>query len=126
MADNNSRQVKEIKVEIDVENNTISVYNDGEGIDVEIHPEHDVYVPELIFGNLLTSANYNKKNKTTGGKNGYGAKLANIYSTSFTIETVDSSRQRYYKQEFKDNMSVICKPKIEKKIYKIAIYKNYI
>ena len=112
MEDENAKQVKEIKVTIDKDKNEISVYNDGEGIDVEIHPEHNIYVPELIFGNLLTSANYNKQNKTTGGKNGYGAKLANIYSTNFTLETVDRSLKRHYKQEFKDNMSKICKQKI--------------
>jgi len=64
--------VKEIHVDINADH--ISVMNDGEGIDVEIHPEHQIYVPELIFGNLLTSANYEKKNKTTGGKNGIGSK----------------------------------------------------
>ena len=106
-----NKSVKEIKVSITDEE--ISIYNDGEGIDVEIHPEHGIYVPELIFGNLLTSANYEKKNKTTGGKNGYGAKLTNIFSKKFTIETVDSSRKRYYKQVFEDNMSKKHKPTIE-------------
>ena len=67
-----AKQVKEIHVNITPE--YISIMNDGEGIDVEIHPEHQIYVPELIFGNLLTSANYEKKNKTTGGKNGIGSK----------------------------------------------------
>ena len=39
-----------------------------------------IYVPELIFGHLLTSSNYDDdEKKTTGGRNGYGAKLANIF-----------------------------------------------
>ncbi|KAI4341168.1 hypothetical protein MLD38_025925 [Melastoma candidum] len=38
------------------------------------------------------------RQKTTGGRNGYGAKLANIFSTEFVIETSDSKRQRKYKQ----------------------------
>jgi len=67
-----AKQVREIHVNITPE--YISIMNDGEGIDVEIHPEYNIYVPELIFGNLLTSANYEKKNKTTGGKNGIGSK----------------------------------------------------
>lgn len=36
--------------------------------------------------------------QVTGGRNGYGAKLANIFSTEFTIETCDGQRQRKYKQ----------------------------
>ena len=38
---------------------TISVWNNGEGVPVEVHKEEKVYVPELIFGHLLTSSNYN-------------------------------------------------------------------
>ena len=43
--------------------------------------------------------------QVTGGRNGYGAKLANIFSTSFVVETADGSRQRRFKQTFSDNMS---------------------
>ena len=28
--------------------------NDGEGIPVELHESENIYVPELIFGHLLT------------------------------------------------------------------------
>jgi DNA topoisomerase II len=121
--DKHAKPVKEIHVDINPETNEISVYNDGEGIDIEIHPEHNIYVPSLIFGELLTSANYDKKNKTTGGKNGYGAKLTNIYSKKFTIETVDTSRNRYFKQVFENNMSIKHKPIIEEKYTKKAFTK---
>jgi len=43
--------------------------------------------------------------KVTGGRNGYGAKLANIFSTHFSVETADGSRLRRFKQTFNDNMS---------------------
>ena len=60
---------------------TIDVENDGDGIPIEMHKEHKVYAPELIFGHLLTSGNYDKsEEKIVGGKNGYGAKLTNIFS----------------------------------------------
>jgi DNA topoisomerase-2 len=39
-----------IKVEINIENGYISVWNNGKGIPIEIHKEHKCYVPELIFG----------------------------------------------------------------------------
>ncbi|KAJ2475474.1 DNA topoisomerase 2, partial [Coemansia sp. RSA 2052] len=77
-ADNKARDptMKRIEVTIDRENGVISIQNDGKGIPIEIHREHDAYVPELIFGHLLTSSNYNdKEEKITGGRNGYGAKL---------------------------------------------------
>src|SRR5438270_13263697 len=77
-----------VKVTIDKENGVISVYNNGQGIPVEIHKKENVYVPELIFGHLLTSSNYDDtEKKVTGGRNGYGAKLCNIFSTEFTVET---------------------------------------
>lgn len=58
-----------------------------------------MYVPELIFGHLLTSSNYDDtKKKVTGGRNGYGAKLTNIFSTQFTIETSDGDSNKKFKQ----------------------------
>jgi hypothetical protein len=60
-ADNKQRDpnMKLISVTIDFKHGWVSVKNDGQGIPIEIHPKHGIYVPELIFGNLLTSSNYN-------------------------------------------------------------------
>lgn len=102
-ADNKQRDpsMDSVKVVIDAEQNLISVYNNGDGVPVEVHQEEGVYVPELIFGHLLTSSNYDDTvKKTTGGRNGYGAKLTNIFSTEFIIETADGKRQKKYKQVF--------------------------
>lgn len=102
-----------LKVTIDIANKSISVYNDGKGIPVEMHATEGIWIPELIFGQLLTSSNYDDEEaKVTGGRNGYGAKLANIYSTEFIVETACSANGKLYKQIFKDNMSVKGKPKI--------------
>jgi DNA topoisomerase-2 len=104
-----------IKVNIDQSTNTISVWNNGLGIPVKIHQEHNLYVPSLIFGELLTSSNYDDSvERTTGGRNGYGAKLANIYSTFFSVETVDSEEKLKFYQEFKSNMGIKEEPKITK------------
>lgn len=95
-----------IKVSIDRDSNSISVYNNGEGIPVVVHADEKVYVPELIFGHLLTSSNYDDyEKKITGGRNGYGAKLCNIFSTEFIIETADLANRKKFKQVFKHNMS---------------------
>jgi len=102
-----------IKVSIDKDKNEITVFNNGKGIDVEIHPQHKIYVPELIFGELLTSTNYDDTEaRTTGGRNGYGAKLTNIFSTKFIVETVDETRKRKFYQEFSNNMGKRTKPAI--------------
>ena len=105
--------VKNIKVNIDRETNEISVENDGTGIPIIIHKVKKIYVPQLIFGVLLTGENYDQNQmKTVGGKNGLGAKLANIFSTEFTITTVDCERKLKYVQKFSKNMTVIGKPVI--------------
>jgi DNA topoisomerase-2 len=107
----NDKTCKNIKITIAPDE--ISVYNDGNGIDVEIHQEYKIYVPELVFGELLTSTNYDDTEKrVTGGRNGYGAKLTNIFSTFFSVETIDSKRKRKFYQEYSDNMSSRTKPVI--------------
>ena len=111
------KKVSYIKVWTNRESGQITIENDGEGIDVAKHPDKEVfdgYIPQMIFGELLTSGNYNKsEKKITGGKNGYGAKLTNIFSKSFKIETVDRIRKLKYTQEYRDNMDIIGEPVIE-------------
>lgn len=107
--------VKNIDVDIDRATGTITITNDGNGIDVEKHPQHGIWIPEMIFGHLRTSTNYNDDDiKTVGGRNGFGFKLVLIFSTYGKIETVDHIRGLKYTQEFKDNLSVICPPTIVK------------
>jgi DNA topoisomerase-2 len=116
-ADNKQRDesMDRIEVTINPEENSIRVWNNGNGIPVVIHGEHKIYVPELIFGNLLTGSNFDdKEEKTTGGRNGFGAKLANIFSTKFIVETVDGSRGLKFKQTFENNMGTVNKPEIVK------------
>jgi len=110
----NSLPVTYIDIAIQ-EDGTIVMINDGNGIDVVQHPEYKTWVPELIFGHLRTSTNYNKdEKKIVGGKNGFGFKLVLIWSTYGQIETVDHIRGLKYTQEFKNNLDEICPPKISK------------
>ncbi|CAL8286093.1 unnamed protein product [Lota lota] len=106
-ADNKQRDksMSCIKVNIDPENNMISVWNNGKGIPVVQHKVEKVFVPALIFGQLLTSSNYDDdQKKVTGGRNGYGAKLCNIFSTKFTVETACKESLKSFKQSWYDNM----------------------
>lgn len=114
-ADNFQRDpsMRVIKIDIEPENNMIRVMNDGKGIPIEVHKEHKCYVPEMIFGQLLTSSNYDDdEKKVTGGRNGFGAKLANIFSRKFIIETAQSRKRLHYKQVFRNNMSEKEQPRI--------------
>ncbi len=109
----NVKHVKNIKVNVNKTTGEISVYNDGNGIDVVLHETLQVYVPELVTGTLLTSTNYDQKEeKIIGGKGGYGLKLTNIFSKQFTVETVDHYRQRIFTQHYKNNMLEKDKPTI--------------
>mmetsp|Transcript_21100 Transcript_21100/g.49104 ORF Transcript_21100/g.49104 Transcript_21100/m.49104 type:complete len:1219 (+) Transcript_21100:71-3727(+) len=94
-----------IKVNINEQEGWISIENNGATLPVEIHKEHKMYVPEMVFGHLLTSDNYDDdENKVTGGRNGYGAKLTNIFSTKFVIECGDGKRGQKYVQTWEKNM----------------------
>lgn len=136
------RSMSALRVVIDPASNTLSVWNNGKGIPVVIHKEHKVYVPELIFGHLLTSSNYDDAEKkgayrpptalsrdsphvhqpshtrslapraVTGGRNGYGAKLANIFSLSFTVEAADGTTGKRFVQTFSGNMTAKTEPAI--------------
>lgn len=105
---------KTVKVTVDKETGFIICYNDGlAGVPVAIHKEHNIYVPEMIFGNLLTSENYEEKGKVTGGKNGLGAKLTNIFCTKFILKVLDASAKKLYHQEFSNNMYTVGKPVVK-------------
>ncbi|XP_044767164.1 DNA topoisomerase 2 [Coccinella septempunctata] len=114
-ADNKQRDPKMdcIKIEINAATNTISVYNNGHGIPVVMHKDENMFVPTMIFGHLLTSSNYNdEEEKVTGGRNGYGAKLCNIFSTKFTVETASKEFKKQFKQTWGSNMTKASDPKI--------------
>ena len=103
------------KITVSIKEDSFSCFNDGVGIDVAVHPEHKIYVPELIFANLMTSTNYSEdEERIVGGTHGLGAKLTAIFSKKIIIEVWDSKRKLYYYQEIENNLSKINKPIIKK------------
>lgn len=95
----------EIRVDIDQAKGLISVMNDGNGIPVIKKTELDCYIPEMLFGQLRTSSNYDdSEDRITGGTNGLGGKLAVIFSSEFTLETVDADQKKSYLQTWTNNM----------------------
>ena len=116
-ADNKQRDpnMNKIEIVIEPENNLISVKNNGKGIPIVMHKQHGVYVPTMIFGQLLTGSNFDdNEKKTTGGRNGYGAKLANVFSTEFIVDCVDSENKVKFHQVFKDHMHTTMEPTVSK------------
>lgn len=89
----------------------ISIMNNGRSIPIQIHRKEKMYIPELLFGHLLTGSNFDDDQKRlTGGRHGYGAKLTNVFSKKFIVEIGDGHSTRgkckTYKQVWEDNMHV--------------------
>ncbi len=83
---------------------TITIIDNG-GIPVQIHKTTNLMIPELIFGHLRTSSNYNdSEQREVVGTNGLGAKLTNIFSKEFTVQTCDGKNSICI--EWKNNMQV--------------------
>ena len=106
------KKTYEIRVMIYKDHFIIINKTKGAAIPIKLHKEEKMYVPELIFGHLLTGSNFDDNEKrTTGGRNGFGAKLANIFSNKFIVECCD--KKKTFKQEFRRNMSWKKAPIIE-------------
>ena len=107
------------KIEVTVSNDgSILIENSGVSIPIKKHETEKgvdgkpMWIPELIFGHLLTSSNYNDaEHRVTGGRNGYGAKLANVFSSQFWIKISDGKKTYY--QKWESNMSRCLPPTIE-------------
>jgi DNA topoisomerase-2 len=110
--DEHKRNGKINTIQVQVDANTVTVWDNG-GIPVVQHPEHKVWIPELIFSNLRAGSNFDDdEGRTVAGTNGVGASLVNIFSKRFTIETADGKNR--FVQTFLDNMSSRTDPKVSK------------
>jgi DNA topoisomerase-2 len=109
---NSENPVKKIMISADATH--FYIENDGEPIDVVQHPEHKVWVPQMIFAELLTSTNYDaSEKKLVGGKNGYGVKLVNIFAQHMEVMVVDAGRKLSYQQRYSMNMTKIGEPTVK-------------
>ena len=111
------KHVSSISVSIDKESGSVTIENNGPlgGISVRMHETEGLWNPELVFGHLLTSTNYDDNQKRiVGGRNGYGAKLANIYSSDFSVVIKDHETKQNYTQSWSKNMTVCNSPKMKK------------
>jgi len=104
--------LNKIEVFTDMKTGEISIRDNG-GISVLIHKDEGKYVPEVIFGTLMSGSNYDDTDERTGaGVNGYGSKLTNVFSKKFIINTCDG--KNLFTQTFTNNMRDRDVPKIKK------------
>ena len=107
---------------VDTTDSKVTIRNGGKLLPITKNLETGRYIPEEAFGVLGTSSNYNKYINTTAydetinedksilGRNGVGAKLANIMSKKFDL-LIAIGTQRYA-QYWSDNMSEVSSPNI--------------
>ena len=89
-----------------MDSTSVTMWNDG-SIPIEMHPTHGMMVPEMTFGVLLSSSNYDDTEKRSlRGRNGFGAKLANIFSHKFSIDIGNSRNAKRYQQTWEKNMTI--------------------
>lgn len=113
-SEEHSVECNKIKIAYNSDKMMFSITNDGLCPFVEKHSTEDIYIPELIFGTLLTSSNYDdEEERMTSGRNGIGVKAVNIFSSYFEIKIIDSINQKEYTQVWEKNMSERHPPKIK-------------
>lgn len=116
----NRKYVSQIDVIIDKRDNSFTIKDNG-GIPVQMHKEHNLWLPTMLFGHLRSGSNYTEERGATAGVNGVGASLVNIFSKKFVVETCDGSQK--FVQEFENNLSVSHEPVITKsKAHGTSIY----
>lgn len=99
-------------IEITMTKDTITIVNSGKHIPVKMHPEYEVYIPHMIFGQAFTSSNYNKT-RHGAGTNGIGIKATNVYSLRFNLIVKDAINNLVYEQTWTDNMKNFTEPDIK-------------
>lgn len=111
-------KLNRIDITIDVEIGKITIKDNG-GMPIVIHKEHNQYIPEVVFGTLLSGSNYSDdENRIVAGVNGYGSKLTNIFSTEFKVSSSDGKNE--FNQIFSNNMRNRTKPLVKKSTKKFT------
>ena len=109
-------EVRKISVTFVRETGEITISNDGNGIAVLPFDGEDKTIPEVIFSCLHAGSNFCDTGKrVTGGKNGLGATLANIWSQRFAVEIHDPVNSKAFSQVYENNMEKVGEAKVRPK-----------
>lgn len=108
-----SKMVKNIYLSFDKKKGTFSIFNDGGAIPVLYDDRVKEWLPQAVATNPFSGSNLKEnKERRTGGTNGLGLKLCNIFSNKMTLESYDGKKG--YGQIFEDRMKKINDPTIVK------------
>ena len=104
-----------IKVNIDKKSGETTIWNDGDAIAIEVDEDEQCYNHSLIFGQLLTSSNYDDEEEryNISGRNGLGVKLCNVFSSYFQVRGLDPQNKLTFSQEWTQNMTLPLEPIVD-------------
>ena len=110
------------QIEVHVINNEVRIKNYGIPMCIDFSKENNMYIPELIFGNMFSSSNYDDENnpRTGAGTNGIGSKAVNVFSKEFEVTIFNSTKKKKYHQIWKNNMNIVSEPEITNYYGKIS------
>jgi DNA topoisomerase-2 len=95
------------QIEMTMDKKRITMKNYGLPIPIDIHPQTKKYVPEMIFGVLLSGSNLNKNVVRHGvGTFGVGSKATNIFSLRFEVTIENHIMKKRYNQVWENNMII--------------------
>lgn len=117
------KHLNRIDINVNKMTGSISVIDNG-GIPVVKHPENDMWLPDMLLGQLRSGSNFNDEEASeAAGQNGEGASLTGIFSTDFIVETADGKNRfnRLYSNNFKDRGAITIEPS-KKKYTRIEYY----
>lgn len=95
----------------------IRVKNDGLGVPVIFDEERRTWKPTMAFSHFRSGTNFTDGDgpRFTAGRNGYGCKATNVFSSRFMVDTMDPRSKKWFRQEFANNMALIHEPVIKTK-----------
>ena len=115
--------MKRIEITLDKETGRISVWNDGAEISTQKSDyaytdpitqkitQNELYPAELYFGYMLAGTNYDDdEERKTSGRNGMGAKAANVFSTFFEVDHASASTGKKCVFQYRNNLTVRTAP----------------
>src|SRR3990167_3364339 len=107
------------EIMVQVYDDWVIITNGGNPMPVDYKQAMNMHVPTMMFGVPRSSDVYYKKHSSICAQNGYGAKLANIFSYDFIGEVGNADfvnehdvRGRHFRQEWANQMSKTNPPTI--------------
>jgi len=90
---------------------TVTIRNEGRPVSTVWHKKDKSWIPSLIFFNLRAGSNFNDdEERKWAGRNGFGAKLAAIFSTRYKVTCHNVKEGMRHTQSATKNLSQVGEP----------------